>query len=235
MSDRDTTRNDGSVAAVPAGQDTSTHHLDQEPAAPAVAAGGDARLSSPRSDPETERRRMVAKEKSEFGGMRFWLGFFGWLTATGLTVLLLAVVAAVGALAGAQNTLLQNGQAAGIGGAIVLGVVLLVSYFAGGYVAGRMARFSGVKQGIAVWLWAIIVAVVLGIVGAIAGSQANIAGQLGSVPNLPLSPSALTTGGIIAALAVLIVTLIGAVLGGIAGMRFHRKVDRVGMDTSDRH
>ncbi|WP_457206099.1 hypothetical protein [Nocardioides sp. P5_C9_2] len=47
--------------------------------------------------------------------------------------------------------------------------------------------FDGMKQGIAVWLWAILV-------------------------------------------VVLVASLAGAVLGGLAGMRFHRAVDRTGLD-----
>jgi hypothetical protein len=173
--------------------------------------------------------RVVQREKDEFSGMRFFLGFFGWLTATGLTVLLLAVVAGVGALAGVQNAGAQQMQAAGIGGAIVLLVVLLIAYFAGGYVAGRMARFSGSKQGLAVWLWAVIIAIVVGAAGAIAGSGTGLTAQLGSVPQLPFSTSQLTFAGIASAVAVLVVTLVGAVLGGIAGMRYHRRVDRAGI------
>lgn len=41
----------------------------------------------------------------------------------------------------------------------------------------------------------------------------------------------LTGAGIITALFVLAVSLIGAVFGGLAGMRFHRKVDRTSLDT----
>jgi hypothetical protein len=179
--------------------------------------------------------RVVQREKDQFSGMRFFLGFFGWLTATGLTVLLLAVVAGIAALAGVQNsTDSKSLQAAGIGSAIVLLVVLLISYFAGGYVAGRMARFSGVKQGLAVWLWALIIAVVVGIVGAIAGGQSDIGTQLGSIPQLPFSSSTLTVAGIASAVAVLVITLIGALLGGVVGMRYHRKVDRAGIATSQR-
>lgn len=198
-----------------------------------MPATGDARLSSPRTDPETQRRRVLQREKDEFSGMRFFLGFFGWLTATGLTVLLLAVATGIGALAGVQNLVGTHGAAVGIGGGVVLLVVLLVAYFAGGYVAGRMARFSGLKQGIAVWLWALIIAVVLGVVGAIAGSQANVVGQLGSVPQLPFSSSQLTVAGIASAVVVLVVTLVGALLGGLVGMRYHRKVDRVSLDASE--
>ena len=197
-----------------------------------MPATGASRLSSPRTDAETEGMRVVEREKQQFSGMRFFLGFFGWLTATGLSILLLAVVAGVSAFAGIQNTKSSQGlQTAGIGSAIVLFVVLLIAYFAGGYVAGRMARFSGVKQGLAVWLWAVIVAIIAGIVGAIASSQSGIASQLGSVAQLPFSASQLTVAGIASAVAVLIITLVGALLGGVVGMRYHRRVDRAGINT----
>lgn len=199
----------------------------------AVPATGTSRLASPRTDAQTEGMRVVQREKDEFSGMRFFLGFFGWLTATGLTVLLLAVVAGVGALAGVTDVSgAQQMQATGIGGAILLLVVLLVSYFSGGYVAGRMARFSGLKQGLAVWLWAIIVAIVVGVVGAVAGSQAGLGDQLSSIPQLPFSSSQLTVAGIASAVAVLVITLVGALLGGLVGMRYHRKVDRAGIASS---
>jgi hypothetical protein len=54
--------------------------------------------------------------------------------------------------------------------------------------------------------------------------------QLGSVAHLPLSPSTLTAAGVVSALAVLVVTLVGALLGGLAGMRYHRRVDRAGVE-----
>lgn len=194
---------------------------------------GTARLDSPRADPTLDRERVLRREREQFAGMHFWLAFFGWLTATGMTVVLLALIAAIGALFHAQNLLgSQNAQAAGIGGVIALLVVLLIAYFCGGYVAGRMARFSGLKQGLAVWLWALIVAILLGIAGAVAGSQAGVGNQLGSVAHLPLSPSTLTAAGIVSAVAVLIVTLIGALLGGLAGMHYHRRVDRAGTEAA---
>lgn len=193
-----------------------------------MAAAGDARLDSPRTAAAVEHDRALRRETERFSGMRFWLGFFGWLTATGLTVLLLALVSGIAAIAGVQNASTAGMSTAGVVGAIVLGVVLLLAYFWGGYVAGRMARFSGLKQGLAVWLWAIIVAVVLGVAGAIAGSQLDLAGQLGSVASLPISPSQMTVAGIAGALAVLVLTLIGALLGGLAGMRYDRRVDRAG-------
>ena len=49
-----------------------------------------------------------------------------------------------------------------------------------------------------------------------------------NLPRLPISGDALGTGGIIAALAVLVGTLVAAVAGGSVGTHYHRRVDRAG-------
>jgi hypothetical protein len=191
-----------------------------------------------RDNEHTMRENVVAREKEKFGGMKFGTAFFGWLTATGAAVLLTALVAGAGAAVGLGDQVdpAATGDAAaesaatvGLIGAIALGIVVFVSYFAGGYVAGRMARFSGAKQGVAVWLWALIVAVILAIVGAIAGSQFNVLADLNSFPRIPVNEGDLALGSIITAVAIAVVSLGGAVLGGLAGMRFHRRVDKVGL------
>ena len=186
----------------------------------------------------TVREGVLAKEKEQFGGMKFGTAFFGWLTATGAALLLTALVAGAGAAVGlgsqddpnkAANVAAANASTVGLIGAISLIVVVFVAYLCGGYVAGRMARFSGAKQGVAVWLWALIIAVVLAIVGAIAGSQFNVLANLNSFPRIPINEGELALSSILTVIAIAIVSLGGAVLGGVAGMRFHRKVDRVGL------
>jgi hypothetical protein len=92
-----------------------------------------------------------------------------------------------------------------------------------------MARFDGAKQGVAVWLWAVLIAVVVAVVALVAGDQYDVLGRLDSFPRIPVAEGDLTTGGIIALLVVAVVSLLGAVAGGLAGMRFHRKVDRAGL------
>ncbi|MFS0894182.1 hypothetical protein [Microbacterium sp. 179-I 3D3 NHS] len=191
--------------------------------------------STPVDDARSLRDDVHAREKAEFGGFKFGSAFFGWLTAMGTTVLLTALVSAIGAAVGAGNGTTPEEAAdsamgpLGILAVVVIGLVLLVSYFAGGYVAGRMARFSGAKQGIAVWIWAIVVAIVLAVVTAIAGSQWDILSTLQGFPRIPVTPETATVTGILAAVGAAVVTLVGAVLGGLAGMRYHRKVDRVGL------
>ena len=187
----------------------------------------------------TLRNDVLEREKSEFGGMKFGSAFFGWLTATGTAVLLTAVVAAAGAAVGlgtaggsanaAVDQASKNASTVGIVGAIALVVILFVAYYCGGYVAGRMARFDGAKQGIAVWLWAVIIAVVVAVLSLILGSQYNILGNLNSFPRIPLGEGSVTLTGIITAIIVALVSLGGAILGGISGMRYHRRVDRVGL------
>jgi hypothetical protein len=182
-----------------------------------------------------DRREVVGRQKDAFGGMKFGSCFFGWLTASGTAVLLAALVTGVGAALGlSRNVDVTNptpAQTESIGfvGGIVLLAIIFVAYLAGGYVAGRMARFNGLKQGLGVWLWAVIMAILVGIAGWLAGARFDIFAQLNSFPRLPLNEGTLTIGGIIVAVGVVAASLIGALLGGLAGMRYHRRVDRAGL------
>ncbi|MEW1979537.1 hypothetical protein AB0333_01235 [Citricoccus sp. NPDC079358] len=189
--------------------------------------------------PRGRRDELVTAERQKFGGMKIGAAFFGWLAATGMAVLLAAVLSAIGVGVGlatgtdagqATEQATQSPTAVGVTGAIILAVILLISYLSGGYVAGRMARFDGAKQGIAVWLWAIVITIILAVVGLVAGSQFDLVGQLGSLTGMPIEAEALTTGGIIALVVAVLLALAGAVLGGILGMRYHRKVDQYGAD-----
>ena len=186
----------------------------------------------------TDRRSVVAREKDRYGGIKWGSAFFGWLTATGtaviLTALLLAAGTAVGVVTDTNATDAQNqaaGQAGTLGvvGGIVLLAVLLIAYYCGGYVAGRMARFSGVKQGVAVWIWGIVIAILVGVAGALLGDKYDVLSKLGGFPRLPFNGNDITTGGIVAIVIAVVAMLVGAILGGLAGMRYHRNVDKAGL------
>jgi hypothetical protein len=182
----------------------------------------------------TDRHSVVAREKDRYGGIKWGSAFFGWLTATGTAVILTAVLVAAGAVVG-LNTDAEDRAAGDVGtisvvGGIVLLLVLLVAYYCGGYVAGRMARFNGVKQGIAVWVWAILIAVLVAVAGAVLGDRFDILDRVGGFPRLPVGGGDVTTGAIIALVIAVVAALVGAILGGLAGMRFHRKVDKAGFD-----
>ena len=186
----------------------------------------------------SSRRSVFKREKDEFGGVKVGLAFFGWLTATGTAVMLTALVAAAGTAVGvATNTnastvttqAAQDPKTVSIIGAVTLLVVLFVAYYCGGYVAGRMARFHGVRQGLAVWLWAVAIAALVAVLAALAGNQYDVLSKLNSVPRIPVSQGNLTTGGLIALVVMAAGSLGGALVGGLAGMHFHRKVDKAGL------
>ena len=186
----------------------------------------------------TDRHTVVQREKDRYGGIKWGSAFFGWLTATGTAVILTALLAGAGTAIGVANDTTAgdaadqanaNAETIGVVGAIALLVVLLVAYYCGGYVAGRMARFNGVKQGIAVWVWAVLIAAVVAVVGVLLGNEFDVLARLNGFPRLPVNEGDVTTGGIIAIVLALAAALLGAVLGGLAGMRFHRKVDKAGL------
>jgi hypothetical protein len=189
----------------------------------------------PAENPSVDRRDVVARQKEEFGGMKFGSAFFGWLAATGMAVLLTALVAGAGTAVGLGSYVnvgsptAGNVQTFGLVGGIVLLVIIFIAYYCGGYVAGRMARFNGIKQGIAVWLWAIIIAIIVAIIAAIAGTKFAALGNLNGVPRIPVNGGSLTTAGIVTAVGVAVVSLVAAILGGLTGMRFHRRVDKAGL------
>ncbi len=184
----------------------------------------------------------VARQKVRFGGAKVGSAFFGWLTATGMAVLLIALLTAAGVafgLATSQNVdqavqesanATGTARTVGLVGAITLLVILFVAYFCGGYVAGRMARFNGIRQGLAVWLWGVVIAIVIAALAAVAGSQYNVYAQL-NLPRIPVDEGDVTTVGLLAIAAAILTALIGALLGGLAGMRFHRKVDAEGLNS----
>ena len=177
-----------------------------------------------------------ARQRDEFGGINWGAAFFGWLVAVGLGALLTAFLSAAGtALALSEfdsvGEASNNADTVGIVGGILILAVALIAYFAGGYVAGRMSRFDGGRQGLGVWIWSIVIIVVLAVIGLIAGNEYNLFSDL-NLPRLPVDEGDITLGGVIVLAAVLLGTLLAAMAGGKAGERYHRRVDAVGYDAA---
>ena len=173
-----------------------------------------------------QMRAVRARQREEYGGINWGAAFFGWLVAVGLGTLLVGLLAAAGAAVGLTESS-GNASELGVGGAIALLVALAVAYYAGGYVAGRMSRFDGARQGFGAWLVGLVVTIALAVAGAILGSEYNVLERL-DLPAVPVGDSDLATGGALALAIVVVGTLIAAVSGGKAGERYHRKVDRAG-------
>ena len=180
-----------------------------------------------------EMRDTRARQRDEYGGFNIGAAFFGWLVAVAMAAIVTALVSAIAAAIGVSALNPQEARATADTVAIVAAAVLLailfLAYFCGGYVAGRMSRFDGARQGVGVWVIGLLVTIVLALLGVIFGSEFNVLAQLGVQPRVPIGEGALTVGGIIALVAFVLATLGGAIVGGKAGERYHRKVDRVGL------
>jgi hypothetical protein len=187
--------------------------------------------AAPVSNVETARR-VRARQREEFGGINWGSAFFGWLVAVGMAAILIGLLSAAGAAFGlgdvSEADAESNAETIGIVGGILLILVLGAAYYCGGYVSGRMSRFDGGRQGLAVWAIGLAVTVVLAVAGALFGAEYNVLEQL-NLPRIPVEEGSLTAGAAIALVAVVLVTLIAAMGGGKAGERFHHRVERVGL------
>ena len=227
--DDDPGTNAGRGGSVAVGEREQTER-DRTANAPPVVGEGDRDIDH-KHNAGASAHDVRARQRDEFGGFNWGSAFFGWLVAIGLGALLTAILSAAGAAIGltsaSESEARSSAETIGIAGGILLIVVSMIAYYAGGYVAGRMSRFDGARQGFGVWLFGLIVTVAIAAAGWILGDKYNIFEQL-NLPRIPVSAGDLTTGGIIALAAILLGTLIAAIAGGKVGQRYHNKVDRAG-------
>jgi hypothetical protein len=214
---------------------SSRHAAPAEPGAveePAVEGRDETTKVVRDPDPTIGRRRRAVGEaqlRERFGGRKVGAAFFGWLVAVGMTVMLSTIAAAVGLAVTDSMGLHPGGVDAGpvgLTGGVVLLVVLGVSYFTGGYVAGRLARFDGARNGVLAWIVGLLVTVIAAAVGTAFGvARADLFRGL-RLPVFTGDITAVTVAGVIALVLVLVVTAVAAALGGRMGEQFHRRVDR---------
>jgi hypothetical protein len=216
----------------------------------AAPSGGTAPRGAPgREDPETRRIRTPGPDASEdddipftreerlrdvYGGVDWLASFIGCLVAlVCITVLLLLISGLV--LGPLGFTLdLAGGQldSAIITGLVIVGFVLFISYFLGGYVAGRLVRFDGGRNGAATIGWGILLAVIFAVFGfllagllpgpvfeLLSGLQTGIQSTVGNLTMLGLVGAGIIVGA-------LVLVLLGGFLGGSLGNRYHTRIDR---------
>lgn len=116
-----------------------------------------------------------------------------------------------------------------ITGLVLLGLLIFLTYFFGGYIAGRLARFDGGRNGVMTVVWALVVGVLILAVspilpGAIFDSVQNfmqtaVLPTIGGLSNLGIV-------GIVIIVVILLVAFLGGLLGGRVGSRYHSEIDR---------
>ena len=117
-------------------------------------------------------------------------------------------------------------------GLAVLGVLIFLTYFFGGYVAGRLARFDGGRNGAMVLAWTFIVALILALVTVVfsgflpTGAAEGIRNLAQGTASAAGSLAGAGVAGIVVAVAALLLALLGGLFGGRLGSRYHTEIDR---------
>jgi hypothetical protein len=187
----------------------------------------DTRVAPPGPPPGAAPAAVRARQREAFGGLNWGAAFFGWLVAIGLAALLTGIVSATGAAIGLTSGDLDTSDTIGVIGGVLLLIVTLVSWYCGGYVAGRMSRFDGARQGFGVWALSIFGAVLIALAGWVLGAKYNVLDNL-NLPRIPDNAGDLTTGGIIALAVIVAAALLASIAGGRIGQRYHKRIDQVG-------
>ncbi len=162
------------------------------------------------------------------GGFSLGSVITGVLVAFGAFIVLSAIIGAVlGALGMTEGTITtSDARTATIGAGIGLVLAQFLAYLWGGYTAGRMARGSGLLNGILVPIFAIVIVAALGaIVAAVTGNLNVSADATAAQANLPLPLSDLADIGTGVGIGILVAMLLGGALGGHLGSRWHSKLE----------
>jgi hypothetical protein len=204
-------------------EETTTQRYEQARAAAHRA------MTSVTLIPDKPPAEQTEPERLSYRGFKFGAAFFGWLIMVSMLVLLSAVVAGAAVAAyyilGYTRTDLED-QAGTVAISAATAVVLVISlaFYIGGYVAGRLVRFDGMRQGFGVWMTALLLIVLASSAGAFLNSRYDYTGRI-ERPDVSLTNDTLLTGGLITAAALLMLPLLAALLGGKTGQRYHDKID----------
>lgn len=180
-------------------------------------------MGSPKVESGRDRKMFV--RDAGMGQVSFVSVLAGTLVAFAAFAVLLGIVGGILSAVGVDTTNLtaNDYERLGIGGAVVAGLVLFLSYFFGGYIAGRLARRAGAVNGGLVLVLAIVIGA---LVAAIVGTQTDteaVADNL-RVIGVPTSGSDYGDIATVAGIVSLVAMIAGAVLGGIKGERWHGKL-----------
>ena len=168
-----------------------------------------------------------------YGGVDWLASFLGFVFAVVIASVFSTVAGLVLVPLGFPPEI-SGGQlgASVLTGLAVLGVLIFLTYFFGGYVAGRLARFDGGRNGAMVLAWTFIVALILALVTVVfsgflpAGAAEGVANLVQGTASAARSLAGAGVAGIVVAVAALLLALLGGFFGGRLGSRYHTEIDR---------
>lgn len=229
---------------VPAGDDGGTRRDPHEGSGTTSAreGGGDSETrvirppGSAEDEPHYPRGYLEAVDQREarlrevYGGVDWLASFIGCIFAIVCGGVLLALAGL--ALAPLGFTLNLEGREIGaaiITGLVILGFALFVAYFCGGYVAGRLARYDGGRNGAMTVAWGLALTLLAAAVGSFLPGpffevlqefvQSSVLPAVGSLTELGLVGAGIIIGAIL-------LELLGGFLGGRLGARYHTRINQ---------
>lgn len=161
----------------------------------------------------------LVQARRRFGGVDGPASLAGALTALGTAVLVAGVLAAIGRT-GYQLGLEDDVEPAGL---FAGAMTLVVSFLLGGWVAGRIARYDGGRNGALTAVWFAALAAAASVLGVLAGREFDVLANV----HLPrwFSSEARSAAALLSAVAGLSIAALCGWLGGRAGERWHRQAD----------
>ncbi len=182
-------------------------------------------------------RRAEAAAAARYGGADIGASLSGFFAGLGALAFAGALVAAGANELDYQLNLIDlQGEIteASIVGAAVAVVVVFLTFLFGGWVAGRMSRFAGGKNGMGAGLWLLIFAAIFALLGALVGPEFNAFATAG-LPDWfsQIRSDVRTTSGLILAAVFAIAALLGGYAGGRLGDRYNEKVDATMVHATD--
>lgn len=172
---------------------------------------------------ETGRERRELAEDAGFGPFSVTSVLAGVLVAYGAFAILVGLAAAVVGATDDDIDLTGDWERLGTNGGLVVAVLLLLSYLFGGYVAGRMARRNGLAHGAGVLVLGVVIVAAVAALARSSGGVDAIADNLRSL-GLPTTADEYGQAGTVAGIASLIALVVGSLLGGALGERWHARL-----------
>jgi hypothetical protein len=180
---------------------------------------------------ETGKDRKALVADAGFNRVSFASSAAGMLTAYGAFALLAALAAGLVKAADVNIDVSANWRDLGLGSGLVVAGLLFLAYLFGGYVAGRMARRAGALHGALVFVLGLVVVALAALVARELGAADAAVSNLRDL-GVPTTGSEWGEVASVAGLAAMAAMLLGAVLGGVLGERWHTKLLARALDPS---
>ena len=171
---------------------------------------------------ESRRDRRALAADAGFGSLSIGSVLAGVLVAYGAFAVLVGIAAAIVDALNIETDITTDYEQLGITGGLIVAGILLLSYLFGGYVAGRMARRAGVLNGLLVAILGLAIAAA--VAALVRNSDAaTINSNLRSL-GVPTTADEYGQAFTVAGFASLAAIVIGSLLGGSLGERWHGKL-----------